>query len=313
MTNSRTSTAPAAERLPPDALKPRHWPLWLGIGLLWSLAQLPPRWTLALGRGMGRLLYPLLKRRRRIALKNFELAFPELDARARERLARENFRYTGQALAESVLAWWTPAQRLSLDVELRGQEHLEAALTEGRGVILLSAHFTCLELVGRLLAQKIPLCALFRPHKNPLIEHFMGAARRRNLHTAIPRSDLRGMLRQLKAGRPVWYAGDQDFGTRQSVFAPFFGVPTSTLTAASKLAKASSAPVVPMFYYQREDRHGYVVEFGPALEGFPSGDEVTDAARMNALIEAAVREHPAQYLWVHRRFKTRPEGAPSPY
>lgn len=282
------------------------------MALLWPLAQLPVRWQLALGRATGRLLYPLVKRRRRIVQTNLALCFPELDEAAREALARRNFRATGQALAESIMAWWTPESRLTLELELRGREHLDAALSEGKGAILMSAHFTSLELLGRLLGQRLPLCALFRPHNNPLIEHYMVRARRRNLHTAIPRSDLRAMLRQLRAGRPVWYAGDQDMGLRYSVFAPFFGVQTATLTAISRLAKASGAPVLPVFYHYA-GKGRYVVEFDAPLSDFPSGDELHDATRMNRLIEEAVRAHPEQYLWAHRRFKSRPPGEKYPY
>lgn len=304
---------PRSDPLPPALLAPRHWPTWLLLGLGWCLAQLPWPLQRRLGRGLGRLLYHLARRRRRIARINLKLCFPGKDALERDLLLRRHFRSLGMGVVETAMSWWTPAHRLAHRYQLEGLEHLQAALARGRGVILLSAHFTTLEIGGRLLAQRAPFHVLYRSHKNPVFERVMRRARERHFERAIAREDMRGFLRSLKQNMPVWYAPDQDYGREKSVFAPFFGVPAATITATSRLAAASGAAVVPFFPERRADGRGYVLRLYPALEGFPGESPEADAARINALIEERIRARPEQYLWVHRRFKTRPEGAAGVY
>ncbi|BCO31970.1 lipid A biosynthesis lauroyltransferase [Thiohalobacter sp. COW1] len=304
---------PRPDPLPPALLAPRHWPTWLLLGLGWGAAQLPWPLQRALGRGLGRLLYRLARERRRIARINLELCFPELDARARAVLLRQHFQSLGLGVIETAMSWWTPAQRLAGRYRLEGLEHLQAALARGRGVILLSAHFTTLEIAGRLLALQTPFHVLYRTHKNPVFERAMRRARERHFERAIAREDMRGFLRSLKRNMPVWYAPDQDYGREKSVFTPFFGVPAATITATSRLAAASGAAVVPFFPERRADGRGYILRLQPALADFPGASPEADAARINALIEAQVRTRPGQYLWAHRRFKTRPGGAPAVY
>ncbi|BAZ93018.1 lauroyl/myristoyl acyltransferase [Thiohalobacter thiocyanaticus] len=304
---------PRPDPLPPALLAPRHWPTWLLLGLGWGTAQLPWPLQRALGRGLGRLLYRLARERRRIARINLELCFPELDARARAALLRQHFQSLGLGVIETAMSWWTPAQRLAGRYSVEGLEHLQAALDRGRGVILLSAHFTTLEIAGRLLALQTPFHVLYRRHKNPVFERAMRRARERHFERAIAREDMRGFLRSLKRNMPVWYAPDQDYGREKSVFTPFFGVPAATITATSRLAAASGAAVVPFFPERRADGRGYVLRLQPALADFPGASPEADAARINALIEAQVRTRPGQYLWAHRRFKTRPGGAAAVY
>ena len=302
-----------SDPLPPALLAPRHWPTWLLLGLGWGAAQLPWPLQRTLGRGLGRLLYHLARERRRIARINLELCFPELDAPARTRLLRQHFQSLGLGVIETAMSWWSPARRLAGRYRLEGLEHLQAALDRGRGVILLSAHFTTLEIAGRLLALQAPFHVLYRSHKNPVFERVMRRARERHFERAIAREDMRGFLRSLRDNLPVWYAPDQDYGREKSVFAPFFGVPAATITATSRLAAASGAAVVPFFPERRADGRGYVLRLYPALEAFPGASPEADAARINALIEAQVRARPGQYLWAHRRFKTRPDGAAAVY
>lgn len=304
---------PRPDPLPPALLAPRHWPTWLLLGLGWGAAQLPWPLQRALGRGLGWLLLPLARRRRRIARINLELCFPELDARARAALLRQHFQSLGLGVVETAMSWWTPTRRLADRYRLEGLEHLQAALARGRGVILLSAHFTTLEIAGRLLALQTPFHVLYRTHKNPVFERAMRRARERHFERAIAREDMRGFLRSLRDNLPVWYAPDQDYGREKSVFAPFFGVPAATITATSRLAAASGAAVVPFFPERRADGRGYVLRLYPALADFPGASPEADAARLNALIEAQVRARPGQYLWAHRRFKTRPDGAAAVY
>lgn len=302
------------QTLPLRALLPRYWSHWMLAGSLWLLAQLPYRPAMRVGIAVGRTLYPFARRRRGIVERNIELCFPELDAEAREQRVRANFDYTGKAVAEIAYAWWAPRARLADLCEINGREHVEAALAQGRGVILLSSHFTCLEIIAPLVGKAIPTYGIYKPQSNPVNEYFMRSARERSLPGAIPRRDVRGILRVLKRNHPVWYAADQDYGRKHSVFAPFFGIPTATISAITRLAAISKAPVVPFFFHSKTDHSGYVATFHPAMEDFPGPDPVSDATRVNALIEAEIRRCPEQYLWAHRRFKTRPDRSePSPY
>lgn len=251
--------------------------------------------------------YHLAGGRRHVARRNLELCFPALEEPAREQLVRENFRATGRAVVETALAWYGGAQVDRIPFEVHGEEHLEAARTGDQAVIALSGHFLTVELAARLLPERIPMVAIYKPiRKKPVLDRAMLAARRRNVNDALSKDDIRGMLRALKGGLPIWYAGDQDYGRKHSVFAPFFGVPAATITALSRLSRMGKAKVVPLFFFRRPDG-SYLIEFHPALEGFPSGDDVIDATRMNQVLEQAVRRHPEQYLWVHKRFKRQPD------
>ena len=299
--------------LPACLLLPRYWPTWLMLGSLWCVTRLPYAWQLATGRLIGRLAFRLGRRRRRIAATNLELCFPELTDTQRQHLLSEHFVSLGIALIEFALSWWGSDAKLEPLAQIQGLEHLQCALQEGNGVILLSAHFTTLEIGGRLLARHTPFHVLYREHKNPVIEHVMGKARKRLYEKAIPRSDMNALRKSLKENRAVWYAPDQDHGTGSSVFVPFFGIPATTLTTTSRIASISGAPVVPFFQRRLPGSHGYALELLPALEDFPGDDVASDTARIMQLIEAQVRQQPEQYLWAHRRFKTRPAGEPQVY
>ncbi|MFA7386686.1 MAG: LpxL/LpxP family Kdo(2)-lipid IV(A) lauroyl/palmitoleoyl acyltransferase [Thiohalobacteraceae bacterium] len=287
---------------------PRYWPVHIGMVFGWLVAQLPFRAQLALGRALGMVAYHLMRRRRRIARINLGLCFPELDRYARRALLREHFRSLGLGVIETAMSWWTPESRLRGLAQVEGQEHLHVALAAGRGVILLSAHFTTLEIGGRLLSLHAPFHVLYRRHKNAAFEAVMQRARERHFEKAIPRDDMRGMLKSLKANMPVWYAPDQNYGREHSIFVSFFGISASTITATTRLARISGAKVVPFFPERLPGAAGYRLRVYPALENFPSDDEAADTQRINDLIETEIRKVPAQYLWVHRRFKTRPAG-----
>lgn len=292
-------------RFPTRTLLPNYWPSWLAAGLLWLVARLPYRHAIGVGEALGRALYPLARRRRRIVEVNLRLCFPELDAAEREALARKNFAYTGRALIEMALSWWTPERRLRDLVSYHGIEHLETALAEGRGVLLVGAHFTSLEMAGRLLALRQPFDSIYRPNNNPVFEYLTQRGREDHYGQAIPRGEVRALVRALKQGHVLWYPPDQDYGRRNSLFVPFFGIPAATITGTPKLAKIADAPVVTIFFYGRDDASGYDLYFEP-LADFPGGEPEADLARLNTLFEQAIRRAPAQYLWVHRRFKTRP-------
>ncbi len=290
-------------------LAPRFWPVWLGMGLLRCLALVPYRPLMALGRGLGRLAARLVQRRRRIAAINLELCFPTMDPAERELLLRRHGESLGMGLMEIALAWWAPAARIDRLLQVEGLEYLEQAFQGGRGVILLTAHFTSVELSGRLLARLAPITPLYRPNENPLIERIMVRIRERGLgQRIIPREDARLMIRTLKANKGVWFAPDQNFGHKGSVFSPFFGVPAATNTATTRFARMTGAPVLPFVALRRDDGSGYDLRIEPPLTGCPTDDLQADTDRVNGLIESWVRLAPAQYFWAHRRFKDRPPG-----
>lgn len=295
---------------PTHPLHPGTWSQWLVIAVTWTLGQLPWRLALKLGWGLGRISYYVAGTRRRVARRNLELCFPELDAAQQRQLLKENLAFTGKGVAELALAWFGGAAVDRIPVTVRGIEHLQAAQAAGP-VIVLSGHFTSLEMAARLLRHHVQLVAIYKPTKRkPVLNRVMQRARERNTVAGVlARDDARGIVRTLKAGMPVWYAGDQDYGRKHSVFAPFFGIPAATITALPRLTRMSNAQVVPLFFNSTPDQNGYEITIGPALENYPSGDDIADATRMNQIIEAAVQQHPAQYLWIHRRFKRQEDEA----
>jgi KDO2-lipid IV(A) lauroyltransferase len=295
-------------------LAPRHWPMWLGLGLLRLCALLPYPALLLLGGGLGRLMYRLIPKRRHIARTNLRLCFPELDETAREKLVRATFRAAAISVFENALSWWGGERRLRRLYRIEGLEHYAAARAQGKGVILLGGHYTTLEISGRFLAFHIDgLQPIYKRAHNPLYEAVMVRQRRRLFDDLLQSTDMRTIVRNVKAGKTVWYAPDQDFGRERSVFAPFFGVATATLTTTARLARLTGAPVLPYVSERLPGAQGYRIALLPALEGFPGGDDLADATRVNAVLEQQVRAMPEQYLWIHRRFKTRPEGEPDLY
>lgn len=306
--------SPSTRRFHWQYLAPRYWPIWLGLGLMKLMAALPFPWQVAMGGQIGRWIGKAARRRRRIAKINLELCFPELSPRQRSELLDAHFAALGIGLFETAMAWWAPDEKLRGLARVEGIEHLQRALDRGKGVILLTGHFTTLELGARFITWHQPFHAMYRSHKNLLYEAVMRREReRRSRFPPLPHEDLRGLLRAFRKGRAVWYAPDQNHGGRNSVFVPFFGIPACTITATSRLAALSGAAVVPYFPRRLPGTNGYEVVILPALDNFPSGDVVEDTRRINEMLEQHIRQVPEQYLWVHRRFKTRPPGSPSLY
>lgn len=286
-------------------LSPRHWGTWLGLGCLWLISQLPWVVQMWLGKQFGLLMFHVLPKRRHVCLVNLKLAYPELSKTERETLTRKHFISLGRGIFETALSWWGDDAVLAKQTDIQGFEHLTDALSQG-GVILLSAHFTSLELGGRILAQYLPLHVVYRPHQNPLIEWRVQRLRTKRYGKAISRNEIRTMIRSLKDKNIVWYAPDQSFNQKNSLLAPFFGIETATNTATTRLSQLGKAKVVP-FFTTRTDT-GYQLCFLPALDNFPSDDVLSDTIRINEVIEQHVRLHPEQYLWTHRRYKTLPNG-----
>ncbi len=290
---------------------PRQWPTWFGVGLFWLASRLPwsvQRW---LSRGLGAFAYWLVPIRRHVVRVNLRLCFPEKSAGEIRRLARAHYDSLALGLFETCAAWWTATERLPA-YRIVGREHLDAAVAQGRGVIVLTAHTTTLEICGRIMTQNFRFGCLYRDPNNPVIAAQMRRQRERRMALAVHFDDLKGLIRALRAGHAIWYAPDQGKRTRQSDILPFFGVPAITNTATGKLAELTASPVVP--YFGRREADGtYTLTILPPLDGFPTADVAADAIRINRLIEEQVRLAPEQYLWVHKRFKARGPGYPEVY
>lgn len=300
---------PITESKPSGFLHPRFWPTWVGIGLMRLVAHLPYAMQLFIGRRIGDLTYLLGPRRREVGRINLQLCFPEFDAALRHKLLRQCFQSAGISLIESAFSWWGPEARLRSLYRLQGLEHLDEALRQGKGALLLGGHYTTLEISGRFLAfHSDDLQPIYKPARNPLFNAVMVKARSGIFDDLLANRDMRTIVRNLKKNKVVWYAPDQDFGRAQTVFAPFMGTDAASLTMTSRLAKLSGSPVLPFYSQRLPGKQGYLIQVMPPLKDFPSGDDVLDSTNINQAIERQVRAAPEQYLWLHRRFKTRPPG-----
>lgn len=288
-------------------LHPRYWISWIGLGLMRISIYLPVSMQLLAGKLVAGIMSPFLNKRRKIADKNLELCFPEMSQEQRQQLLADNFQTMGMMLIETALSWWASDASLEKRVHYSGLEHLEAAKEKGKGVILLTGHFTSMELGGRLIMLKTPCYVMFRQLKNQLFNAVMMNNRTHHSEGIVLRNDPRAMVRALRKNKVVWYAPDQDFGRKMSIFPNFFGVRAATVPATARMVKMSGAEVLP-FVPRREADGSYSVTIGEPLTGFPSGDDLADAQRINDIIEAEVRKSPEQYYWVHRRFKTQPDS-----
>jgi KDO2-lipid IV(A) lauroyltransferase len=289
-------------------LAPRNWPAWLGAGVLRLLVLLPHRAILKLGALFGAAVAPLLRTRRRVVTRNLELCFPELGEAERVRLRTEALREMGVMLGEFALGWMASERKLAkLPVNIEGLAHLRALREQGRGALLVGGHFSHLELCARLISRQLRIAGMYRRMDSEVFEWIVLRARLAYADTMFDKDALRATVKYMKRGGVVWYAPDQDMRGKDSVFAPFFGIPASTITATHHLARLSGAAVIP-FFHRREPDGSYALRLEAPLEDFPTADVVADTARVNALIERMVREAPAQYLWAHKRFKTRPPG-----
>jgi KDO2-lipid IV(A) lauroyltransferase len=283
------------------------------MGLLRVSCLLPYPVLVRLGRSLGQLALPLARQRAGIARTNIARCLPESNEAEREQILRKNFVSLGISLFEVPLAWWARGQRLEKLAEIEGLENLRDAAAAGKGVLLLSAHFTCLEIGGRLLARQFPFHALYRPSANPVVDYLMAKGRLRTCEKIIPRDAPKEIIRSLRGGNAVWYAPDQNTQRKKAVFAKFFGHAASTTPATHKLAALTGARVVPFKVVRKTDNSGYKLTLEPALDDFPTDDVQADTQRINDIIERWVREAPDQYLWIHRRFRTRPNREDPPF
>ena len=291
---------------------------WLAralLGLLWLLQHLPLRVQAALGRGLGMLLHALAGKRRRVALRNVELCLPELDAAVRARLVRAHFGWLARSLLERGLLWYASPQRLKRLIQIEGDVGL-AARSE-RPVMWLVPHFVALDVAGAAaqLFQSRTLASIYQTQSNAVLDQAMRRGRLRFGQAEIFARSERALplVRAIKRGHAFFNLPDMDFGARDAAFVPFFGVPAATLLAPARLARSLGMRVQPVVAEMLPGGAGYRVRFLPPWPDFPGDDDEAAALRMNQWIEAEIRQNPAQYLWVHKRFKTRPQGQASVY
>ena len=289
---------------------PKYWLAWLGILALFISSLLPYSALLFLGKKLGYIASFFAKSRGHIAHRNISLCFPDLSKEEVNKKLRLNFENTGIALFEMGMAWFWPSWRVRGLLKVRGAEHVDKALINGQGIIFLGAHFLTLEMGARALGLIQPCNAVYRKHSNAVLDYWFYWGRMREHKAMLDRSNFKGMLRALKNADALWYAPDHDYGRhKSSVFAPFFNVENSnTVSGTSALAKIKNSCVIPVFLKRLPGTEGYELVFYPALEGFPSKDVIADTTATNQQIEKMVLECDDQYMWMHRRFKTRPEG-----
>ena len=294
-------------------LAPKYWPMWLFMALLRVIALLPLSWIESLGRLVGWLLYRLAPSRRRVTRINIKQAYPDYSEAQVKQLVKASYASLGISLFETGLAWWASRDYLRSHCSVEGMAHLEKALAKGHGVILLTGHFSTLEIGGILMALYTPLQAVYKKAHNPMFDAFMLHYRSTHLERVTANTNVRGFINGLRDGLATWYAPDQDFSTQDIVFTPFLGGMATTLLSTVRMAEITGAPVVPFYPVRLAGSKGYKLVVLPELENFPSGDRPADAARINQAIDEMVRKNPQQYAWIHKRFKTQPEGRPSIY
>lgn len=294
--------------------QPRYWPIWLGLAVLRLVCLLPYRSQLALGRGLGRVLYMVLGRRRRVAEANLRLCFPELSEAERDALCRRHFESLGMNAIEIGIGLWFSDAAIDRLVRVSGTEHIDRARAQQTGIILLSGHFAALEICARgFQSQCTEVAALYRRMANPLVDELVRRSRSRGQARLIPKDDMRQLVRTLRDGIPVWYAPDQSHRRRYSALVPFFGEPAMTNTALTEIARLGRAAVIPCATRRLPHGEGYEVVLLPEVEDLPLDDAAACAQRVNEILESLIRRAPEQYYWIHRRFKGRPAPHPDPY
>lgn len=308
-------TQPTASRPPFQNafLHPKYWGIWFMVFVFRILAYLP--WTLLryLAYGLAKLAWALLASRRKTTLRNLELCFPDWSPAYRQQQGQQVFIDMMLGVFETLKAWYRPAW-FENRVKIQGLEHLHTAQADGSGVILLGSHSTLLDAGGYICSRYFHPDAVYRPQNNPLLDWLIVSARARIFAQQIDHDDIRLLVKRLKNGAIVWYSPDQDFGLKQGVMANFFGVPAATVTAQRRLVKMTKAKVLSVHFYRiGEIDPQYQIVIEPELIDYPSQDEVADAERVNRLLEMQLQRVPTQWMWFHRRFKTRPDGEPSLY
>jgi Kdo2-lipid IVA lauroyltransferase/acyltransferase len=296
-----------------DYLAPKFWPSWIGLAIMRILAILPYRSQLFVGKLIGEIFYRLARYRREITQTNIRLCFPELSNNEQEKLVRDNFHSSGISISETAISWWGKEKTLRKLVRFKNIEIINQCLKRGKGIILLGAHYTTLEISGRLFTLEHKFAGSYQKFKNRLFNHITQNAREQIFDQLFHRHEIRQTFRYIKQNNLVWIASDQDANADNCVFSPFFGHLASTQTVPSRIAKVTGAPIIPYISRRLDNGQGYELEFYQPLENFPGDSLEEDATRINKILEELIRKAPEQYLWMHRRFKTRPPGLPQIY
>ncbi len=287
-------------------INPRNWPAAAGLGCLWLVNLLPFSIKIRFGKRLGQLLFYVLRRRRHIAAVNLKLCFPDLSAQQHATLIRECYRNLGAGLMETAMGWWTNESKIHPMVSFEGREHLDEAIAQGKGVILIGAHFSSLDLGPKLINKHYQIHAVYRRQKNALVNYALEQGRSAAGVELIDSHDVRQVVRRIRQGNIVWFAPDHDMGARMSVFAPFFKHDAATITATGKFARMTGAPAIFVANHRNADDSGYTVRLAPVSADLAAADEVTCATVINATIAQHILIDPAQYYWFHRKFKTQP-------
>jgi KDO2-lipid IV(A) lauroyltransferase len=284
------------------------------IGLMRLVSFLSYDAKQKLGSWLGMRLYKLGGSRYKTARGNIRACFPELTEQEQEELIKKTFISNAIGYIENTIGWWCPLEEYLDKLEVHGKEHLDEALARGKGVLLVGGHFSIMDFAGPLVHSVTPFNYMYRPQNNKLLDAFIERHRRRYSVHKFTKRELHEMNHFIREGNLVWYGPDQDVGVgpKRGLFAPFFGVPAATLTTPAWIARETGCTVLQLAQF-REENGVYSLHFSPILEGFPGDDDLENATRINKGLEDAIRIHPEQYLWLHRRFKTRPEGEASLY
>jgi len=296
-------------------LLPKYWLTWLGVLILYSVSWLPYKIQLGLGRLIGRLLFKVGSKRKHVAYTNLKLCFPNMDEQALQQMLKKNFENTGIALLETGMGWWWPNWRIKRKIKFIGLENIENAVQQGNGILLITMHFLNAEITARAIGYGRPSVLFYRPHNNQLMEFFQYRGRGQSNKYMLGKRNVKGLIQALADGESCLYLPDQDYGRKRCLFVPFFSVKdTATTTGTLIFARQSKVKSMMMMSTRNDDDSGYTIKIGPALENFPTQDDEADVIRINQELEKAISEKPEQYMWLHRRFKTRPDpNAPSLY
>lgn len=281
----------------------------VAVALIWLVHFLPLQLLAPIGRGLGIVAYLAVAERRRVGRINLRLCFPQMSEHERRRLLRRHFQAFGRAVLERGILWWSRRERITRLVHIEGLHHWQAV--QDRPVIWLVPHFVGLDMGGSRIAAEYRVASMYSHQKDPMLDRILYRGRTRFVMPRLVsrQEGVRSVVRVMRDEHlPFYYLPDMDFGSRDSIFVPFFGVPAATITGLARIARLARAVVVPLVTRQLPGGDGYVVQFYPAWENYPTDDIDADVRRMNAFIEDRVREMPEQYHWLHKRFKTRPPG-----
>lgn len=292
-------------------IHPKYFPTWILVLLMRVGVFIPFRLQVLFGKIIGKLIYPVMTELRKTAYSNISNCFPDKKHPQVTLLVKQHFEAIGISLFETANAYYASDKKIKKMLIINNEQHFTEALKKEGGIILLSSHFMPLMLGGRALLIKHTVANIYRPQNNKLFDQVMVKSYVKNGALMIKNTDTKSIMKAINNSLPIWYAPDQDLGKNNSIFAPLFGIQTATASSTARLAKNKNTRVIPYSFFRT--KHGYEMSFDKPLKNYPSGDVIKDASKTNQILEKQILKHPEQYLWIHRRFKTRPEGEKSFY